>query len=305
MPYITGSAADMDAVKTALVNACKNDGWTEQTDSEGKTVLSKSGIYVRVEAGSDASGGTLELLGRTGVDSGDAPNIVSICTIFQSSSEETPDAVSFPVTYHAFTFSEEVFFVINYSDKYQWCAFGQSSQNGLPGTGNWVAASNSNTNEAGFTLSSSSGGGYRSGPGGYLSCGALFWQTSGHIDVANAFCHNDFDTDYPWALAKDGNYNDPVGIKYLTEILASQPNSFNGESVLMPIRAYKIRPESKVSQVLEVSNARHIKIDNYNDEQVITLGTDDWMVFPYFRRNIEGQTNTDTGTFGWAIKKES
>lgn len=293
----------MDAVKTALVNACTSDGWTQQTDAEGKTVLSKSGIYVRVEALDDAAGDSynaLIVLGRTGLDSGDAPNIVQM--------RDWNELITLPVVYHIFTFTAEVFMVISWSDKYQWVAFGQSPQSGLTGTGNWVAASFGGASfysKAGFKMTAS-GDVYRL----TSVAPALFWanQYFDYNSVNNGWVHNNMETSYPWALGNGSNLADPIGIKYLTEIIKTQPNAFNSESVLMPIRAYKVRPENKVSQILEIENARHIRVDNYNNEQIITLGTDEWMVFPYYKKDINnrnGGTKIDhTGTFGWAIKYE-
>lgn len=308
MPYTTGSAADMAAVKTALVNACTSDGWTNQNDAGGDTVLSKSGIYVRVEATTTQR---LELLGRTSLDSGGAPATVRIQPLGGDTS------ISFPITYHVFTFTAEVFLIINYSDKYLWLAFGQSDQPGLSGSGNWVAGiSAEGVVDDGSNLFISSRFG-NVAPNSYSrTCPGLFWQTeaslSGGDRATNMWVHNEIESSYPWSLGVGTNFSDEYpGIQYLTELLDTQPNDYNQESVLLPIRAYKRQPESKISQVVEVKNARHIRIDNYNDEQVITLGTDDWMIFPYFRRDTANRDgdNTEgidhTGTFGWAIKKDN
>ena len=309
MPYTTGSAADMDAVKTALVNACTSDGWTEQTDDDFKTVLSKNGMYVRVEAFSDIGDGYpgFTLLGRTALNSGDAPGVVSMRSL--GGRYSNTESIIFPVTYHIFTFTAEVYFLINWSNIYQWCAFGQSSQSGLPGIGNWVTATIGEEDpELGVQIKAAEGG-YRSGQDFTATSAAFFWTTAyGGTPARNAWLYNDFEASYPWALGNGSNSSGPVGIRYLTELINTQPNSFNAESVLMPIRAYKVRPNSKISQILEVTNARHIRIDNYNVEQIITLGTDDWMVFPYYKKDISnrdgGDTINHTGTFGWAIKKE-
>ncbi|MBA2881838.1 hypothetical protein HNR65_002169 [Desulfosalsimonas propionicica] len=295
MAYTTGSAADMDAVKTALVNACTANGWIEQTDGDGKTVLSNSGCYVRVASTTgDDGNAALELLGRTGLDTGDAPGVVSMRSIDQT-------AITFPVTYFAFVFAAEVFFVINYSDKYQWCAFGQSDQPGLPGTGNWVAASCGSADPYDISIRVNTGG------DNSRTSAAIFWSTNSRLSHLNSWLHNDFETSYAWTLGNGSNAAAPVGIKYLTELVEAQPNQFSGEAVLLPIRAYKKRPENKVSQLLEVSYARHVRIDNYAPEQVVTLGTDEWMVFPFHKKNASQRNGgggvNHTGTFGWAIKK--
>ena len=296
MAYVTGSAADMAAVKTALVDACTSNGWTSQTDADGKTVLSNGGCYVRVEAFLDH----LDLLGRTSLDSGNAPTITSIGN---ATSDNYPNiTIGFPVTYFAFIYLSEVYFVINYSDCYQWCAFGQSNQSGLSGTGNWVSATFGNNRSfvyGGFSIGPSGNSG-----GGERGSAALFWDTE--LDNPNGWIHNNIETSYPWAQSLGGNIGgSAVGIKYLTELVKAQPNQFSGEGILLPIRAYKSRPDSKVSQLIELEYARHIRIDNYIPEQIITLGTDEWMLFPWYAKDASNRDGSYpyTGTFGWAIKK--
>lgn len=310
MAYTTGSAANFSAVKTALVNACTSDGWTENTDAEGKTVLSKSGMYVRLEfvsySDSNFADGTrdvLEVLGRTGVDTGDTPEKVSIGdwrTNKDVDSQNTMYPVDFPVDYFIFIFTNEVFLVIGYNNRYQFLSFGQSDQAGLPGTGNWIAGSfGGNTYRRNHPYITSDQG----GAGSALPSMALFWNTDTSSDKAG-WLHHQLDTENPWSLAPDGN--ETVGIRYLTELIDTQPNAFNGESVLLPVRVYVNRSDDKISQVCELKNARHMRIDNYNPEEILTLGPDQWMVFPYHKKNREDRNGgtDDTGTFGWAIKYE-
>ena len=64
--------------------------------------------------------------------------------------------------------------------------------------------------------------------------------------------------------------------------------------------------ENKVRLVLEVRNARYMRIGNNDPEQVITLGPDRWKVFPFLRKNASvpdgGSVIDHSGTFGWAIR---
>lgn len=288
MAYVTGTAADMAEVKTALTNACTANGWTETSDSAGETVLYNGGCYVQVIDGTSK----FHLLGRTDVDSGDSPWAVSMRRIV--------DDIEFPVTYFAFVFASEVYFIINYlTDRYQFIAFGQSAQPGLPGTGNWIAASCGYTeyDYAQTDIANDSGG------HNLRTSAALFWNTwtlsdSGYAE--NSLVHDGIDSTNPWT-------HPTVGPQYLTELLRSQPSKYTDEAILLPVKAYKNRPSDKVSQILELSYARHIRIEHYVPEQIMTLGTDEWMVFPYHRRNVTnpnpGNDTGHTGTFGWAIKK--
>jgi hypothetical protein len=306
MSYTTGSAASFAAVKTALVNACVADGWTNTADAGGAVVLSKSGVFVQVVDTIDG----LAFLGRTSLDAGNAPNACAMGDITIAILAENSDVVSFPLTYHVFTFTNEVFLVIGYGGKYQWATFGLSPQAGLTGSGAFVGASCGSTRSCYYnvaTIGDTIGGGYSH----QNSSLALFWNTKwGFVNQRNCFVHSNIDPTYPWDLGLTTS-SDQTGVKYMTELIRSQPNSFNSESVFIPIRAYKERTDGKSSQVIEVANARHIRVDNYNNEQIITLGLDKWMVFPWYRKNTAvrngsgtAQSVNHTGTFGWAIKYE-
>jgi len=295
MGYYTGSAADIAAVRTALVNACVAEGWTWDSGNE---VLWKNTMFVRIQAISAGADTRLELLGRTALGSGDAPAVVSMAKMCSV-------AIAFPVAYFAFVFDKEVFFIINYSDMYQWCAFGQSGQAGLPGTGNWVAATRGVSSTVQTIRISPSGGG-----GTTCVTPALFWNHAyENTGSRNAWVHTNIEPSYPWYLTLNGAAYYMLSSAWaITELIQTQPNVFNNESVLLPVRAYKMRAENKVSQILEIENARHVRIDNYEPQDVIQLGSDKWKVFPYYKKNAsvrDGGLNVDhTGTFGWAIRYE-
>jgi len=326
MAYYTGSAANLAAVLSALTTACVAEGWTWSDN-----ILSKAdpGIFVRF-AITPAQGSytILRAWGRSAIDSGEMGvtgyEYVSMCVPIKSVE------VTYPVTYHAFVFTDEVFFIINYSDKYQWLAFGQSNQGGLSGTGNWVAATYgylpytystwrypTGGVDIGLPVSQPSSGDmwccpafgwspyanapYNSG-GNYNQAHVNTWVDTG-LDATDYF--------YPWtsnSITSGYSPGNLSGIIYNAELISTQPNAFNNEGVLVPIKVFKKRAESKYSQILQVQNARHIRVDNYSSGEIIQLGTDQWMVFPWYRKSTtarDGGINVDhTGTFGWAIKYE-
>ena len=324
MAYYTGSAANLTAVLTGLTAACEAEGWTW---SGG--ILSKAdpGIFVRL-AITPAQGDytILRAWGRSAVDSGEmgltGNEYVSMCLPIKGVD------VSYPVTYHAFVFSSEVFFIINYSDKFQWLAFGQSDQGGLGGTGNWVAAT------CGYLPYPYSSWIYPTKgvdmvipstvfTNGLAVCPAIGWNHLGNGGYdsgnntrqfyVNTWINDGLDaTDafYPWtnSVVTGVTCSNITGIGYISELLNTQPNNFNNEGVMLPIKVFKKRAESKFSQILQVQNARHIRVDNYASTEVISLGTDQWMIFPWYCKNTAtrdgGPDISHTGTFGWAIKYE-
>ena len=313
MAYYTGSAANVAAVLTALTNACVAEGWTWSDN-----ILSKAdpGIYVRLDATTVV--GTLAIppfrLWARNVSTAESPSYVSMQQIYS-------EAITYPVTYHCFVFTNEVYFIINWPDKYLWCAFGQSQQPGLGGSGNWVAASvgaASYSSRYGTWEYPTQGcmcqsSGYEGTNTDSLAAPQFAWNggtvLGGSPDMrANFFMDvslDSGDTYHPWMYVIRST---SPGIKFMTELLDTQPNAFNNEGILLPIKVIKERASSKYSQVLQLENARHIRIDNYTPQEIIALGTDEWMVFPWYKKNASvpdgGYKINHTGTFGWAIKYE-
>lgn len=286
MGYYTGTANDMAAVRAALTAACVSEGWAWNSTTE---MLSKGALFLRLQIVS----GYLTLLGRTSAAGGDMPSVMRIGQL-----SNTP--ITFPLIYEIFVFDGEVYMVLNYSvDYYQWCAFGQSRVQGLPGTGMWVGASVSATALGNQTIAISP----TTGAFGSQVTPALFHATS---PDKTYWVHSNLD-DQGWWMAQSET-GSPVGIKATVPLLGLLPNSWNSEAVLLPIRAYKIRPSTKISLTADLAYARQTRVDNYAPGEIITLGADRWKIFPWYRKNSGardgGQGLSHTGTFGWAIRYE-
>lgn len=294
MAYYSGSAADMSAVRTALVSACTNEGWAWDSGAE---VLSHAalGLYLKLQVVS----GYLTLLGRTSASSGDAPAVVRVGTLGTL-------AVTFPVTYEVFVFAKEVYLVIKYSvDYFQWCAFGKSSVGGLAGTGMYVAATGGALSSSEVTIAATSGG--TTGIDGSTSA-ALFWTTVATSGSAkNCFVHHNLDN-RGWTLDDPSSTNYQVGVQSLAPLVGLLPNSWNSEAVLLPVRAFAVRPSNLVSMVVDLEHARITRIDNHEPGEIVTLGDDRWKLLPWYRKNATsrngGQKVSHSGTFGWAIRYE-
>ena len=289
MPYYSGSAANIGQVRDAIVSACTAHGWSWSNE-----VLGKNGVFVRLWIVNE----WLRIQGRTSATGGDAPTYCRIGPIQNEPYGRTPGVppLIWPVTYHVFVFSAEVCCVIKFgTDAHFWLCFGKSTIAGLPGTGCWFGASVCgdlsgqvhNLIQCGYD-----GIYHRSNLPGF-SPALFFGKHSGHINGASCLMHHGFDVG-SWSLsAFDGTAIAPLP--------ATQPNTWTSESVLLPIRHYVLRPENKVSLALELEHARHINVANIEPGQVIALGADRWMCFPWYRKSV-AFSGVTTGPLGWAIR---
>ena len=331
MGYITGICNSYNELKSAFVDLCVTAGWGQTTDSNGKTVVYKNseGLYIMVEVGALTSAPStpdcLRILGRTSVNSGDAPTKVGISDFYKYTSYDypTPGPVAFPVTYYGFYYSNvnEIYFIIKYNQMYQYIAFGKSTVP-LPGTGLWVAGTASpHIDNQGYyagrpcNISMSTIGGFDS----YTTASAIFWLGERWIETdlyadRNCWVHSNLDTSYPWSLSSGDYTLDRSGIRYLQLYLEAQPQQFNKEALLLPILAYK--PSNLYSGyyhlVASLVNARHIKINYLDPETIINKDGEQWVVFPWFKKIYKDEYwtattsgATDSGNFGWAVKKEA
>jgi hypothetical protein len=300
MAYTTGSAVSFSALHTALKDACVASGWAWDA---GEEVLSKGTMFVKLSVTTTPYSGGLTALGRTSLTTGNGPNLVQIGAMLGV-------PLTFPVTYHCFTFTNEIFFIISYGAEYQYLTFGQSTQPGLAGTGCYYSGSLSASIQ---TIVGREPGVYLLGGGSYyttINYPAFGWSTFFSSEQPkNTFIHSDLDGD-GWRLDNGliGEFyeDDAVGRYYAYDLLKTQPNTYNMESVLIPYRLIKVRPNNLFSQVMEAENCRHIRTDYYPDESILTIGLDKWMVFPHFKRNLAARDGGagHSGTLGWAIKYE-
>lgn len=271
-------------------------------------VLSKAGVFFRIGL---TDKNVTCLGGESNVMANPAPNEVSIGRIFRNNYGLIRE-MQFPCNYEIMGFAQELYLVVNYNvDHYQWMAFGKSTVQGLPGQGGWCGAT---IGRLGFSTSSSDAivvnenGGGAEAYGNENTAAALFWATNYQAGVPTTLKNCWFNSGLDGSGWAFGDGVQLIGIRHLSTLLLTQPNAWNTEAVLLPVRAYKGRPSFKASLVVDLANARHVRIDNLVPGDVLTLGPDRWKVYPWYRKNIAerngGNQINHTGTFGWAIRYE-
>lgn len=296
MAYATGSAATLAELRTAIFGACTANGWTNDGD-----VIYRGGCYARLQVVT----GSLHILGGNGVAGGDVtfggPYTARIGDL------SSPAELAYPLTYHIFinTNPDEVYVVIKYSSIYfQWLAWGKSNI-ALPGTGNWYGASLRYTTQyLGMVFLTPTSGGHPSGG----SSGGLWWTANGTNPAQNCFIHHGIDG-IEWSnIGSVQNVGGSAAAIIVSGTLVSiAPNAWNSEAPLIPIPVIIGRPSSRYSLVAQPRHARYTRLDSMVPEQIVTIATDQWMIFPWFSRNTAERDASlggamHSGTLGWAIR---
>ncbi|WP_418647224.1 hypothetical protein ACNQFN_18690 [Thauera butanivorans] len=290
MAYTTGSAVSMAALQTAIFDSCVNDGWSASGD-----FLTKAGIPVRIQA----VGETLQILGGEGFSSG------ALVNPGPNYSQIAGSGLVFPLTWHVFTFPQEVYVVVEYAaGRFQWMAWGKSTVAGIGGSGVWYCASQGSSVSAGLAchLTSSSTSN---------ASGALFW-TSNFSGTAtrNNHIHSGMGGASGWEYSGNSVVEGKMyGSQDTMGLLGWLPSAWNSEAVLLPLRCYLWRTEGFVSLAVDLEHARVTRIDNYEPGQILNIGGTRWKVFPWHLKDADNRNGITgspyhSGTLGWAIRYE-
>lgn len=210
------------------------------------------------------------------------------------------------VDVHVNTGPDEVYVAVNYATTYyQFLMWGQSDVPGLTGTGNWYYGT---TNDYTFGnrnfYCGPSGGGYQATIPPSTGGGPLFWaDTISNSDLLQtSFIHGNVDgTGWHGLAAKPAS-----SYSFGSPLLALLPNTWNGEAVLLPYPVYVARASSKWSLVADLKHIRMTRNTFLENEEIITLGADRWMIYPQLRKEITvpagGNGVSHSGTLAYAIR---
>lgn len=313
MAYQTGTVNSLADIQTVIRTFLVGNGWTWDA---GSSTIYKDDVFVTFVA---PSGDKVLFQAKTALSGGSsAPAQAGVGRMVHDRVGNVPAVITYPATYWAFLADDEFYFVIGYDvTRYQFVTWGKSTlEVGVGATGMFISGTINNqapsTSVSGLAcaiwITPSTGGstfwyGTRSG--------AAFWQTTAEVSSGiNLNCdqvHTTLDGS-SWDLSDGSALTRAwVGAGAFGNLMSVLPSGWNSESPLLPIRAYKRRPESKVSLVLDLQHARYCRVDNFADREIVTIGPDQWQVFPFHRRNMSarngGTSLGHTGTFGWAIRK--
>lgn len=280
MKYYYGICTSYDNIRDTLINCCVDAGWTYNSENQ---YLSKNNIIVRLIRQTTGYW-RFGIFGRT------------------SGGEESPYAVGmtdgiiavqFNVGFRCFIFDSpiEVYFIIvdNTNKAYQYIAFGESNIQFTTGTGTWISGTTSKvSSEARYiairsTIATAFGSGW-------------FDDTPVGPFFSSSFSNSYIHVNTGWSI-------DPIGIAHKMPFFFSQPNEFDKNALLIPV-------EANGGYWLTTSFSKLLNNRYINDETILTVGNQKWMVFPLFKKNLDlfSQSVTpydrlDSECFAWAIRR--
>ena len=291
MAYQTGTEASPTTLKSTIETFATTNGWTLLTD-----VLSKGSSNVRL---TDIDADQMDIEG--------ANNAAFTLEVCPQKAKIDIASTLWPVTYRMFSLGTPDFIavVLQYSSsRIQMLWFGDITKYGTWTGGNWFGAAKgeNHTSTDSFNL-------HPIVTNTNTPPGAPFWGTtntsSGYSPQRASFVHAEIDG-YIWPGAGDeGPW--PSFPEVADPIHQRQPNVWNDQSVLLPMWLNMPRASSLYSPIGHVAHMRSIRIDNYDLGEIITLGSDKWMLFPWHQKNVAerdgppGASGSHTGTFGVAI----
>lgn len=322
MAYYSGQVASYQELLDVLVATCVEQGWAW---ADG--ILSKGAAFVKPiisTATTTAQGPGIIIQGGTGKSAGALIN-PSYCQPRLGSANPYPFSqltVVFPCLYNIHIFDSEVYLIIEYGIKrFYWLAFGISSLP-LPGTGLWLAATwpiryGHSSYPTGFGIYGlQSHLTYNFSPRASGPFWASMVQNGSTENYENCGIHFGLNGATWSSQVGAGVQSFPTVQNYphaplcaSSQILRS-PSAWSSDTILTPIDVYLPVASNKLSKVLEVKNARYLRIDNYEPNQIITLGSDKWKIYPFHYKNLSARDGTSdintavdhTGTYGWAIR---
>jgi hypothetical protein len=304
MAYYSGTAADFDELKDAIEAACVTEGWSLTSN-----VLSKSSCFFQLIKATGTSGNVrLELQGGMG-QAGSA--LTNACTLKGCITSSDAAPITFPISYelHIFEDPDEVYCVVNFNtDFYHLMAFGDASNvQGVPAPWFGGPFENSYTGSAGVNSSWSIGDStFANNRQFVIDQNGIFLGQCNSVVGASWFCHNEIlagAAKWPVSQADiDGQLLPP---HYIAGLISALPSLFNNTAVLLPLKVILALTTSRKVIVANQNNVRLTRNDNILPATVVPYGSEEWKVYPVYRRNTSsrnGASGVDSGTFAFAIR---
>lgn len=313
MAYISGTAFSAADLITALTSFCTANGWTVSSG-----VLSKGSVHVR-----PALAGTTRYFVK--LEIGDTAGFASPGQLGVGWHPYINLQQVWPVFYRIFDIDDGDggFTVImsvleaNQVD-YEYLAFGfLANKVGTWAGGEWIYGTHGSSSDPaeGHTASPSGPGLNISNDSGGNATevyqdhhGLMFTERTGgggdsDSNYPNTILRCDLETVAPFVgtnIYPPDNPDNAMGMMRMTHMLIMRgKNLWNQESCLVPIHVFKYRASATMSRLGTVCGVRFMRLDNYENGDIIPLGSDRWMVLPCIKRNVANPGGTTPAYHGW------
>lgn len=308
MAYYTDTVNDFVELKSDIESYLISNGWTIADD-----ILSKDSCFYKLVASTTFQLSLFGGLSKTGATLNDQPSTPTKGGNYVKLANFSLDPITFPITYHLFIFNDpiEVYCFIEYnSGYYQHIAFGKSNLQGI-GLGSWFTGSFNGSSYQGSELTLEMEVAINQ-----IRCKSSFQNQNGDAFVG-FFCNHAYTWGwYPTSFIYStldsstwkhhGNLITRTSSTVVAGLLTSLPNLSNQATVLLPIKVVQDRSSGGLTILANFFNSRLLRIDNHEPKDLVTFGSEQWMIFPWYRRDVvnrnSGDGVTHTGTFGLAIR---
>jgi len=128
-----------------------------------------------------------------------------------------------------------------------------------------------------------------------------------HAEIGNNFASGNH-----WGTWATNTLPQTVFTDATRQALFRTPNTWTSQAVLVPMNLQQHMADSLWAYIGYVEHMRLVRIDNYNPTDILTIGSENWIVFPWLEKNIVERNGTGftgsltlspfTGTVGFALR---
>ena len=93
------------------------------------------------------------------------------------------------------------------------------------------------------------------------------------------------------------------GSSSIQSLIGRSPNHLTGQAILLPSLIVGPRPAGGTAIYGTVPDVRAVNIANISPKEVVTIGSDEWMIFPIVRKGWGTQYDMQSGNYGIAYRK--
>ena len=309
MPFQTGTATSFVNLLDTLRLFATANGWTENSWVSPALSLQKGTIYANLNATSTE----LQMKGSLGYSGAAAWNAQpSTHAPIPRIRDGWYGTVTWPATYWMFihTSPDDIVIVLRYQPtRFLYMSFGQLLKYGTYTGGEYYAASSEHATNGivGGNRSTQDGG----GDGNASNFAGLFWRRpNGSVpEVAIPdMLHAEIDS-FTWGgpTAGSSSFIPTSGSQFIASATEhTYPlhlrliSAFNGLATLQPIEVFARRPDAHYSPLGRVEHLRYANVVNHNAADIIDIGGQKWMLFPWTEKGGPGDSAGQH--YGYAVK---